>query len=395
MQEQLRCILKIYHDPTNWQPMCDCDLGVEIENEIDLFEPELDADDKFYTNALSGEQLLYNFRLLFPINGSQVCANNVVVRPMTPNFGKRTSFAVNSLSPYAKEENTYVVPGPTNTQYKQIKDFLIDRLSDNCIYREIDRIRNETEAKTRDFIVLESDVENNNSVNEKIEYLTKKDAKSDTKEESNVIEADENDRIRIIFKGADESTSEIDKNEKIEIQIKEIDTDQKTITDNDDENTVKLIIIHDGDKKPPAPKKKPQKSLAKTKPKPDKNNNKRKTTEKDFMADTQKYHNKSANVTKSSADFHRPSSKKEKHKSLPSTPFYREPFVYACASTSTDAFLNGGYWEGDPVCFCSPQPTATDGKNKKSKYSCQCYEKMKNSFDRDSVENAARDSPDR
>lgn len=70
MQEQLHCILKIYNDPSGWQPMCDCDLGVEIENEIDLFEPELDEDDKFSTSGLSGEQLLYNYRLLFPINGN-------------------------------------------------------------------------------------------------------------------------------------------------------------------------------------------------------------------------------------------------------------------------------------------------------------------------------------
>lgn len=110
MQEQLRCILKIYYDPTNWQPMCDCDLGVEIENEIDLLEPELDTDDKFYTSGLSGEQLLYNYRLLFPLNGSQVCSSNVFLRPLTPSFTKRTSVSISTLSPYTKDHNNYIIP---------------------------------------------------------------------------------------------------------------------------------------------------------------------------------------------------------------------------------------------------------------------------------------------
>lgn len=82
---------------------------------------------------------IYIYTISF-VPGSQVCTSNVVWRPVTPSYAKRTSFSVSTLQPYVQEENTFVLQDPiTDIYYQEVREFLLRKLSEelnNIIFFE-------------------------------------------------------------------------------------------------------------------------------------------------------------------------------------------------------------------------------------------------------------------
>lgn len=65
----MQYILEIYLSPQNWQPLCECDLGTDSENEIDVIEPEIDQNETLQYSEANGEQFLYNYRMAYSFDG--------------------------------------------------------------------------------------------------------------------------------------------------------------------------------------------------------------------------------------------------------------------------------------------------------------------------------------
>lgn len=73
LKEQLQYILEIYLNPDSWQPLCECDLGTDSENEIDIVEPEIDQneDQSDVGVETDGENFLYSYRRAYSIDGKK------------------------------------------------------------------------------------------------------------------------------------------------------------------------------------------------------------------------------------------------------------------------------------------------------------------------------------
>ncbi|GLV31196.1 hypothetical protein CBL_12271 [Carabus blaptoides fortunei] len=135
MKEQMQYILEIYLNPQNWQPLCECDLGTDSENEIDVIEPEIDQNESLQYSEANGEQFLYNYRMAYSFDGGELNSNyinTIFSIPVTPNICNRSSVDYNQITESFSEIHSL----------EYAADFLNDRMNKKFL-----SITNHTEYK--------------------------------------------------------------------------------------------------------------------------------------------------------------------------------------------------------------------------------------------------------
>lgn len=325
---------------------------------------------------------------------------------MTPTYTKRTSFAVTPLSPYVKDENSLIIQDQiVSIQYHELKEFLFNKF-DDIIYKDM-YFKNENGN-----IVIEN--QSANDVKEKNENESIKDnlkkIENDIKDVKNIEGNEKNIQIEKKQK-APKTNESVPVNKNIQTK-KDTKTDPKNKNlqsekkqNKPDKNISEKKKSNIDPKNPTKTKHIPEKT--KNKAQKDKNNNKNKP-EKEFCEETQQFYHKPTKNNifekKSKSELTVPSFNKnlvydKKNISLPNSPnLPKTPEKQkSCPPTARDhegvkETLNVHPTHQHPNCYRQNYKSScfcTYNKNNKktNRYACCCYDKLKQSFEKEHSEN--------